>query len=168
MRETVAVAKELQFNSISFLAADVSSHGFNRELVWPGERQAEIALAPAEIAILENEIESLIDQYRTEIADRYVVEPPEKLRRIARRFREHLGEMPAEAPICNAPWVSAVVEVDGSVRPCFFHRTVGNIQAATLEEAINSQDALHFRQTLDMAQNPTCQRCVCSLNYKAT
>jgi MoaA/NifB/PqqE/SkfB family radical SAM enzyme len=167
MRETVAVAKELQFNSISFLAADVSSHAFNRELVWPGERQTEIALASAEIAILENEIESLIDQYQSEIAERYIVESPEKLRRITRRFREHLSEVPPEAPICNAPWVSAVVEVDGSVRPCFFHRKIGSIEETTLEEAINSPEALHFRQTLDMPRNPTCQRCVCSLNYKA-
>lgn len=166
LRETVEAAKKLQFDSISFLAADVTSEAFNRELVWPGERQNEIALTTSEVATLENEIESLIDQYQDEIADRYVLESPEKLRRIARHFREHLGELSPKAPTCNAPWVSAVMEIDGAIRPCFFHRVVGNVQRDTLEGSINSPDALRFRQTLDVAKDPTCQRCVCSLNYQ--
>jgi MoaA/NifB/PqqE/SkfB family radical SAM enzyme len=166
LRETIAAAKQLQFDSISFLAADITSHAFNRELVWPGERQAEVALTSAEVATLENEIELLIEQYHREIAEHYIVESPQKLRRIARRFREHLEEIPPEAPLCNAPWISAVIEVDGSVRPCFFHPSFGNIENAGLEETINSPDAQHFRQTLDVAKNLTCQRCVCSLNYR--
>jgi MoaA/NifB/PqqE/SkfB family radical SAM enzyme len=138
LRETVAAAKRLGFDSISFLATDVSSQAFNRELVWPGERQNQVALSRSEIADLEDEIELLVEECPEEIAEHYIVESPEKLRRIARRFREHLGELPPESPICNAPWVSAVMEVDGSIRPCFFHRKVGNIGTGSLEEAINS------------------------------
>src|SRR6267142_1630206 len=52
-------------------------------------------------------------------------ESPEKLRRIAGRFRESLGLARPESPVCNAPWTSAVVETDGTVRPCFFHQPVG-------------------------------------------
>jgi sulfatase maturation enzyme AslB (radical SAM superfamily) len=166
LRDTVTAAKQLGFDSISFLAVDVSSHAFNRELVWPGERRNELALTQAETVALEGEIELLIKQYHDEIVTRYIVEQPEKLRRIARRFREHLGELPPEAPVCNAAWVSAVVEVDGSVRPCFFHRRVGSVETDTLEEAINSAEAKQFRQALDVARDPTCRRCVCSLNYK--
>jgi MoaA/NifB/PqqE/SkfB family radical SAM enzyme len=166
LRETVAAAKRLGFDSISFLATDVSSHAFNRELVWPGERQNQVALTRTEITALEKEIESLIEQNRDEIKDRYIVESPEKLRRIARRFREHLGEMPPEAPVCNAPWVSVVMEVDGSIRPCFFHRKIGSVETSTLDQAINSAEALQFRRTLNVARDPTCQRCVCSLNYR--
>jgi MoaA/NifB/PqqE/SkfB family radical SAM enzyme len=166
LRETVAAAKQLQFDSISFLAADVTSHAFNRELVWPGERQAEVALTSAEVAILEDEIELLIEQYRNEIAEHFIVESPQKLRRIARRFREYLGEFPPVAPLCNAPWVSAVIEVDGSVRPCFFHRSFGSMGNSDLEDVINSRDAQRFRQTLNVGKDPICQRCVCSLNYQ--
>jgi MoaA/NifB/PqqE/SkfB family radical SAM enzyme len=166
LRDTVTAAKQLGFDSISFLATDVSSHAFNRDLVWPGERQNEVALTPAETAALESEIELLIEQYGDEIARHYIVEQPEKLRRIARHFREFLGHLPPEAPICNAPWVSAVVEVDGSVKPCFFHRRIGSVETDTLEEAINSTEAQEFRQSLNIARDPTCQRCVCSLNYK--
>jgi Fe-coproporphyrin III synthase len=165
MRKTVAAAKQLRLTSISFLAADVTSEAFNRTLVWPGERQSEIALNTQEVLMLEDEIEKLILEYKEEIHSRYIAEAPDKLRRIARHFRAHLGQVPYEAPICNAPWVSTVVEVDGSVRPCFFHRTIGNLTNSTLEDVVNGKEALLFRGSLDVAEDATCQRCVCSLNY---
>jgi MoaA/NifB/PqqE/SkfB family radical SAM enzyme len=166
LRETVAAAQRLGFDSISFLAADVSSSAFNRALVWPIERQNEVALTRSQVDALDREMDLLMEQYRDAIEEHYIVESPEKLRRIARHFREHTGELAPESPVCNAPWVSAVMELDGTVRPCFFHRKVGSTATHSLQDAINSDDAQHFRKTLDVARNPTCQRCVCSLNYR--
>jgi len=163
--ETVDAAKAIGLDSISFLAADLTSEAFNRPLLWPGEKQSEIGLTVEETKALEEEIERLILEYETDIAHKYIVESPVKLRKIPRRFHEHLGLLSPEAPICNAPWVSAVVDVDGSVRPCFFHRTMGSLTSSTLEEVINGNAAQSFRRSLDMENNPTCQRCVCSLNY---
>jgi MoaA/NifB/PqqE/SkfB family radical SAM enzyme len=165
LRATVDAARTLGFDAISFLAADLTSEAFNRPLIWPGEKQSELGLNLEETSALEDEIELLILEYETGIDHKYIVESAAKLRKIPRRFREHLGQFPPQAPTCNAPWVSAVVEVDGSVRPCFFHRTIGNITSSTLEEVINGDAAQEFRQSLDMETNPTCQRCVCSLNY---
>jgi len=165
LRQTVAAARSLGLNSISFLASDVTSQAFNRDLVWPGERQNEIALLSEEVGALEAEIDLLIREHSADIASRFIVESPEKLYRIARHFRAHLGQIAAEAPRCNAPWVSAVVEVDGSVRPCFFHPKIGDLQASTLEEALNGKDALSFRSSLNVRDNPVCRRCVCSLHY---
>ena len=159
LRATVDAARALGLDAISFLAADLTSEAFNRPLVWPGEKQSEIGLNLEETSALEEEIELLILQYEAGIDHKYIVESAAKLRKIARRFREHLGQFPPQAPTCNAPWVSAVVEVDGSVRPCFFHRTIGNITSSTLEEVINGEAAQQFRQSLDMETNPTCQRC---------
>lgn len=164
--ETVDAARALGLDSISFLAADLTSEAFNRPLVWPGERQNEIGLNLEETKALEEEIERLILEYEAGINHKYIVESAAKLRKIPRRFREHLGYLSPQAPICNAPWVSAVVEVDGSVRPCFFHRSIGNITFSSLEEVINGAAALAFRQSLDIKTNATCQRCVCSLNYR--
>ena len=164
--ETVDTARTVGFDSISFLAADLTSEAFNRPLIWPGEKQSEIGLNVRETVALEEEIERLILEYEAAINHGYIVESAAKLRKIPRRFREHLGEFSPQAPTCNAPWVSAVVEVDGSVRPCFFHRTIGNIGSSTLEEVINGEAAKMFRQSLNMEANPTCQRCVCSLNYR--
>lgn len=166
LRETVAAAQHLGFDSISFLAADLSSTAFNRELVWPIERQNQIALTRSEVEALEVEMDLLIAEHQQAIESKYISETPAKLRRIVRRFREHLGDLSPESPVCNAPWVSAVVEVDGSVRPCFFHRKVGDTALNTLEHAINSDEAIEFRRSLNVAENPTCRRCVCSLNYR--
>ncbi len=166
LRATVRAAKTIGFGSISLLAADLTSEAFNRPLVWPGERQSEIALTEKEVGELEEEIERLIVEHDGDIRRGYIAEGAAKLRRIGRRFREHLGQAIPESPTCNAPWVSAVVEVDGSVRPCFFHRAVGNIGSETLEEVINGEAARAFRESLDVRENPTCRRCVCSLNYQ--
>jgi Fe-coproporphyrin III synthase len=166
LRQTVDAARALGLDSVSFLAADLTSEAFNRPLIWPGQRQSEIGLNLKEVNALEEEIELLILQYKVAIDHEYIAESGSKLRRIARRFREHLGQLTPQAPICNAPWVSAVVEVDGSVRPCFFHRTIGNITSSTLEEVINGKAAQEFRQSLDIENDATCRRCVCSLNYQ--
>jgi MoaA/NifB/PqqE/SkfB family radical SAM enzyme len=165
LRQTVDAARALGLDSISFLAADLTSVAFNRPLTWPGEKQSEIGLSLEETSALEEEIERLIHDYEASINHKYIVESAAKLRRIARRFREHLGQLTPQAPTCNAPWVSAVVEVDGSVRPCFFHRIIGNINLSTLHEVINGEAAQTFRNSLDMETDSTCQRCVCSLNY---
>src|SRR3984893_1572899 len=150
LRQTVDAARALGLDSISFLSADLTSEAFNRPLIWPGEKQSEIGLNLKEVSALEEEIEQLILQYEAAIEHKYIAEPAAKLRTIARRFREHLGQLMPQAPTCNAPWVSAVVEVDGSVRPCFFHRPIGNITSSPLEEVINGEVAQEFRQSLDM------------------
>jgi Fe-coproporphyrin III synthase len=166
LRSTVDAAKSLRLNSISFLPADITSGAFNRRDGWTEERQSEVALTHEELRSLEDEIETLITTYEEDIRTGFIVENGTKLRRIADRFREYLYRLPPKAPRCNAPWVSAVVDVDGSVRPCFFHPVVSNVKQLTLQEAVNSETALSFRSTLHIANNSTCQRCVCSLNYR--
>lgn len=165
LRQTVAAAKALALDSISFLATDLTSQAFNRDLVWPGEKQAQIGLGSHEIEALEEEVEALLRENAEDLRTRYVVESPAKLRRIVRHFRVQSGEVPAVAPRCNAPWVSAVMEVDGSVRPCFFHPSIGSASDKPLEEVINGEDARRFRTSLNVRENPICQRCVCSLHY---
>lgn len=165
LRETVRAAEAIGLNSISFLAVDVSSEAFNRPQGWTAKTQSSVALDSEEVRRLEAEVEAMIEEYADEIAAGYVVESAEKLRRIARHFRVHLGEVEPVAPRCNAPWVSAVIEADGTVRPCFFHRALGNIHAKLLPEILNGHEAIEFRRTLDIQTNPICQRCVCSLYY---
>ena len=162
LRATVAAAREAGLNGISFLAADLTSTAFNRPLAWPGSRQSSVGLGTEELAALEAEIESLA---RENQCGGFVAESPEKLRRIVRHFRAHLGLDETVAPLCNAPWVSVVVETDGIVRPCFFHRPVGKLDALnSLKDVLNGTEAVRFRSGLDVASNPICRRCVCSLH----
>jgi len=155
--DTVQAAKQLDLSSISFLAADLTSTAFNRAEPWSAPRQAKIALAFAELAVLEQQIAKLAE-------DPFVIDRPQHLHRIVRHFRAHLGLEPLEAPRCNAPWVSAVMGIDGSVRPCFFHPPVASILSQPLDDALNAPRAFEFRASLDIAGNPVCQRCVCSLH----
>lgn len=163
LRATLRAAKLLQLNSLSFLAADVTSQAFNRPEGWTPDRQSRVAPDAEEVEKLELEIEALIREHSDDIARGFVAESAEKLRRIVRHFRAQLGQLAPVAPRCNAPWVSAVIEADGTVRPCFFHRPLGNIHHKTLPEILNGEDALEYRRQLDIPSNPICQRCVCSL-----
>lgn len=166
LAETVTSAKQLNLNGISFLAADLTSEAFNRPGAWSADRQSEVALSVEEVSALDREIESLIAQHSNDIESGYIAESAAKLRRITKHFRAHLGLDSTDAPRCNAPWTSAVIEADGTVRPCFFHRPIGNIHRQPFEAVVNSEDALAFRATLDIPSNPICKRCVCSLNYR--
>jgi Fe-coproporphyrin III synthase len=157
---TVYAARGLGLKSISFLAADLTSTAFNRQEGWSMDRQAEVGLSRAEIEDLEREIEGLID---SDTKTGFILESPEKLRRIVRHFKAHLGLVEPVAPRCNAPWVSAVLESDGTVRPCFFHEPIGNVSRGSLTEVLNSPRAIDFRKSLLVDENPTCRRCVCSL-----
>ncbi len=163
LRETVNAARDLTLSSISFLAVDITSQAFNRPEGWPLDRQADMRLALGDIEGLEKEIESLIQGMVDKIPTRFVVESPEKLRRIPRHFRALLGEFQPMAPLCNAPWVSAVIDSDGSVQPCFFHPPIGNLREQPLIGILNDRKAMEFRQRLDIPNDPVCQRCVCSL-----
>jgi Fe-coproporphyrin III synthase len=157
LRDTVRAAREMGLHSLSFLAADLSSTAFNRVVEWPAERQSTVA---PELGELEREIEALIADYPD---DGFILETPQKVRRIVAHFRAHYGLEPHVAPRCNAPWVSAVVESNGDVRPCFFHTAIGNTAGTTLGTVLNGPQAIAFRESLRVAENPTCQRCVCSL-----
>ena len=159
-------AKEIGLNSISFLAADLTSAAFNRPQGWQPDRQNRVALNIEEIALLEAELERLIREHCLDLDSGFVVESAAKLRRLALHFRAHLGLAPHVAPRCNAPWVSAVIEASGDVHPCFFHPALGNIHRRALADIVNSPEALQFRANLNIADNPVCQRCVCSLQLQ--
>lgn len=160
----VESAKETGLNSISFLAADLTSEAFNRSQGWGPAQQGRVALTAGEVDALEEEIERLISEHACDLDSGFVVEPTAKLRRIVLHFRAHLGQAQHVAPRCNAPWVSAVIEASGEIRPCFFHPSYGNIHNHSLHEIVNGPAALRFRANLDIASNPICRRCVCSLH----
>lgn len=165
LRDTVDAARGLRLNSMSFLAADVDSTAFARPNGWPVEKKAAVGLDSAKIAALESEIEALISRGE---CGHFVCESPAKLRRIARHFRAVLNEIAPVAPACNAPWNSAVVEADGTVRPCFFQPAIGHLNTEIpLDQILNGPEAVAFRDSLDVATNPICQKCVCSLNWRS-
>jgi MoaA/NifB/PqqE/SkfB family radical SAM enzyme len=164
----IQAAHELGLDQVSFLAADVSSTAFNRPTPWEDERAAEVALNPDEAAEFERLVEETIRGYRPDFASGFIAESPDKLRRLPRYFAALHGEREFPPTRCNAPWVSTVIEADGTVRPCFFHRALGNIKGHPLEQILNSDDAIRFRRELDVTRDPICKKCVCTLHLGPT
>ncbi|HEY0553053.1 MAG TPA: radical SAM protein [Thermoanaerobaculia bacterium] len=164
LRATVRAAHEIGLDRISFLAADVSSEAFNRPGGWERERAVGIALGPEDLPALAAELAALEGEHVADFARGFIAESPEKLeRRLLRHFAALLGEGDFAPVECNAPWVSAVVETDGTVRPCFFQPPLGNLQEAGLAAILNSDAAIDWRRGLDTSRNAICRRCVCSL-----
>ncbi len=159
----VDASRDLGLDRISFLAADVSTDAFNRPRGWEGERVADVALSSPETAEFADVVEALISERSRDFDAGFIAESPEKLRHLVAYFRALNGEGDFPPVRCNAPWVSAVVEADGNLRPCFFHRVFGNLREQSLEEILNSPDAVAFRRGLDMATDPICRKCVCTL-----
>jgi MoaA/NifB/PqqE/SkfB family radical SAM enzyme len=165
LREVVRTAAGAGFDRISFLAVDVSSSAFNRPEGEGATPKESLALSPKELPALAAELDALEGECAEEFASGFIAESPRKLRRrLLGYFTALAGEAPFPENSCNAPWVSAVVEADGTVRPCFFHAPLGNIrEAGSLSAVLNSAEAAAFRRSLDVATDPVCARCVCTL-----
>jgi MoaA/NifB/PqqE/SkfB family radical SAM enzyme len=161
--QIIQAAHELDLDQVSFLAVDVSTTAFNRPLTWGHERVAEVALSPDEAKEFERLVEWTIAEYADDFASGFIAESPEKLRRLPRYFQALNGAGDFPRTVCNAPWVSTVVEADGTVRPCFFHPALGNIHEQPLDEILNSEDAIAFRRRLDVNRDEICRKCVCTL-----
>ncbi len=159
----IRAAKEIGIDQVSFLPADVSSHAFNRQMAWEEPRQSEIMLSRTELPEL-REIITRIVNTMADFASGYIAESPSKIRDIYQYYSAFYNLNPFPYKKCNAPWVSTVIEADGSVRPCFFHGAIGNIKDSSLGTILNSDEAVNFRKSLDIQKNSTCVKCVCSLN----
>ena len=159
----IEAAHDIALNQISFLAADVTTDAFNRPARWDEARAAEVGLDPEQAHELERTLEEVISSSGSDFESGFIAESPDKLRRIARHFLALNGQCEPAPPTCNAPWVSTVIEADGTVRPCFFHPPLGNIHEAPLEQILNADRAVAFRRNLDVASDEICRRCVCTL-----
>jgi MoaA/NifB/PqqE/SkfB family radical SAM enzyme len=152
-------ARSLGLDRISFLPADISSLGFGRSVT---PESGGLALDADEIAEFESIIERTIAIYAADFESGFVAESPAKLRRLPRYYAALSGAEAFPRVSCNAPWVSVVVEANGSVRPCFFHGSIGNVREAPIATIVG-RDLRAFRESFDVGANPVCVRCVCSL-----
>ncbi|MEP6735255.1 MAG: radical SAM protein [Chryseolinea sp.] len=159
----VKEVKNIGIDQISFLAADVSTGAFNHESIMPDESVSQIALSSAECDSFETILESSFIELKSEYASLFIAEQPDKMRRLVQYYRAINGTTSFPRVVCNAPWVSAVLESDGRLMPCFFHEPYGSIYENTFNDVLNSSKAILFRKKLNVSRDPVCQKCVCSL-----
>jgi MoaA/NifB/PqqE/SkfB family radical SAM enzyme len=127
------------------------------------------ALMPDDVRELDALLTQMEHDYAAEFADGRIAEAPEKLRRIlVNYFRAlHGAADEYEPPRCNAPHFSTVVQVDGTLQPCYFLPAYGRLKpdGARLPAALNTPEAKTLRQAYRTGQRRECDRCVCPL-YK--
>ncbi|MCU0512835.1 MAG: radical SAM protein [Anaerolineae bacterium] len=163
---------------VSFLAVDVSNpfaFGSRFTPALPPDtipllpaQPAAGALSPAEVDELALLLDALERDYAAAFAAGRIAESPQKLRRILLHyFRALHGQGDWPRPPCNAPHFSTVVEVDGTLRPCYFLPAYDRLKpgAADLPQALNGAEARRLRHAYRTGQRPECARCVCPL-YK--
>jgi MoaA/NifB/PqqE/SkfB family radical SAM enzyme len=180
--QIIEVAKAADVNTISFLTVDVSNpfafgprfeHDAALPLIATNGAGAPAEHGPPAAALTQSDLDRLrqvLDEVEVRFADDFasgrIAEPPAKLRQMIGYFGALLGNGESVPVRCNAPHLSAVIEVDGTLRPCYFLPGAGRVAGASpLREAINTPDALELRRQYRSGQRPECQRCVCPL-YK--
>jgi MoaA/NifB/PqqE/SkfB family radical SAM enzyme len=168
--DLIEKAASVGLDQISFLTADVSAEAFSRG-AFPRSASSRMAPEPSPHSLLldaaetdefERVIEKALVSHAGAFQEGRVAERGERLRRLARYYRAHQNRGPFPEVRCNAPWVSAVVESDGTVRPCFFQPPIGNLREKSLRAWLDDE-MVRFRQRLNVPVDATCQRCVCSL-----
>ena len=164
----VRAAHDIGLSRISFLAADISTDAFNRPAGWDDGHVASVALAAEDLPLLLAELERLEQGQAEDFATGFIAEPPLKLRRrLHQYYAALLGAGDFHPNACNAPWVSTVIEADGTVRPCFFQPALGNLhQAPNLQAILNSPQSRAWRQGLDPHRDAICRKCVCTLELR--
>jgi len=160
----VNTSHDISLDQISFLTADVSTDAFNRPELWDNQRAGEVRLSLEELQKFKEVIESLIKTHSEDFETKFIAESPAKIRRFYHYYAAFHGLSGFPEIKCSAPWVSSVIESDGTVRPCFFHHKIGNIKESSLTSIINSDQSISFRKNLDISTNPICKKCVCYLN----
>jgi MoaA/NifB/PqqE/SkfB family radical SAM enzyme len=155
-------ADAMGLDQISFLAADVTSESFGRQVVRLMPDADGMLLDAAEADEFERVIDEALVSHGAAFRAGRVAEQGDRLRRLARYYKAQRRQGPFPEVKCDAPWASAVVEADGTVRPCFFQPPVGNVRDGGLGALLDSE-MVRFRRSLDVARDATCQRCVCSL-----
>jgi MoaA/NifB/PqqE/SkfB family radical SAM enzyme len=164
LAQAIGAIAAIGVDGVSFLAADVSSIAFNRPQPWTPDRTADVALSRDQLPLLAAAIDEAVKQCGDEIEHGFVIGGAASLWRIHDYYAalNGVGDFPAVR--CNAPWVSAVLEPEGRLRPCFFHRPYETTTANGLEAALNAPSAVAFRKALRVSADQTCRRCVCTLS----
>ena len=162
--QTVQAVADARLDQLSFLAADVSSTAFNRPQSWPPDRRAEVALSREQLPLLATAIRAVEQQCGDYLEKGFIAGGSASLWRIHDYYAALNGLSEFPRVRCNAPWVSAVMEPGGGLRPCFFHPRYAANADHGLTTALNAPQSVAFRRSLRVRENETCRRCVCTLS----
>jgi Fe-coproporphyrin III synthase len=162
--QMVDLAKSLNVNRISFLAADVLSDAFGRDTRGPAAKDESILLDTDEIELFRTLIEEMKYRFNGDFNSSFISESHEKMLNIARYFEAAIGMGSYPRNNCNAPNVSAVITSSGEVHPCFFLPSFANVRNDALQKIINNSAIKQIRRDVKNYKLERCKTCVCTLN----
>ncbi len=176
--EIVSVARVSGVNRVSFLTIDLSNpFAFGpRFAVDPAIPRVNSplplgvghSLSQSDVSELRSIIDRMAVEYAADFASGFIAESPAKLYRMADYFAALIGQGDFPPVRCNAPHISTVIEVDGTLRPCYFLPAFGQLRldaaASPLQDSLNVPAALALRQAYRSGTRPECERCVCPLH----
>lgn len=164
--QMVELAKSLNVNRISFLAADVTSDAFGRDTRGEVTLKSNLILNEEETAELRILINEMTKKYKDEFEQKLISESPSKMFHIAEYFEALNGKREFPQNICNAPDVSAVITSTGEIQPCFFIPSYGNIRKQAVKKLLNNTVIKSIRKSVRNNTMERCKTCVCTL-YKS-
>ncbi len=180
--QIIEAAKAVDVNRVSFLTVDVSNqYAFGPRFVaepalqfvanmGAGAPPEHGPMATALTADDVDEFAQIVDdtalRFASDFESGLIAESPAKLRTMVSYFAALEGSSAFPRPRCNSPHISTVIEVDGTLRPCYFLPSYGRVSVGEgLAKSINTGAAQALRQAYRSGQRAECERCVCPL-YK--
>jgi MoaA/NifB/PqqE/SkfB family radical SAM enzyme len=143
----------------SFLAVDVTTHAaFARQ----SEFEHSLALTQDDLPEFDRVLAEVETEFAAEFRSGYIAESPDKLRRLRQYFGALLSLNEFPLVRCNAPRWSAVIETDGSLKPCYFLPATGKLNGGSILNTLNEPGAIDLRHQQRLGEREECSRCVCS------
>jgi len=155
-------AKDIGIDHISFQAADVRSSSFGRSVGLEQERARHILLDENDLIRFKRIVNNIRRTNSRFFSSNFIIDGFRNLVNIYNYYGAMIGRSGFPRVYCNLPWVFTVVEADGKVRPCYFHRDIGDIRQGPFENIINSDRAIGFRRDLKKTRHAMCFHCVFS------
>lgn len=162
--EMAGFAKSVGVDRISFLAADVYSQAFHRDVAGKSLNFDDVALSRQEAVEFREIVNRFVGRHQADIKSGFISENDKKLHHIVQYFEALAGVSSFPRNHCNAPMVSAVITSTGDLLPCFFLPAFGTIRSGTLGETLNSPAIRATRARVREYSLERCQKCVCTLS----
>jgi len=165
--EMVNFARSLEVDRISFLAADVLSTAFGRDMNGPAASNGDLQLDGEETVLFRSLVERMISECAEEFHSGFISDPPDRFFHIVQYFEALVGKAPFPRNLCNAPMMSTVITSAGDLLPCFFLPRFANLRDGQFDHLVNNPNIRSTRSAVRSYSLERCTTCVCSLHISS-
>lgn len=163
--EIADFVKGLGVDRISFLPVDVQSRAFGRDRT-PAER-GNLLLSADEVEEFADRVEQLMASHGDDLRAGLIRGGERELRWLVTHYRRYCGrEGKPRFVNCLAPFISTVIDADGTVCPCYFLPPVGSILREPLDVILNNRAYGTVRRRFKRGALAECKLCVCPMRLR--